>query len=91
MGFTEQFFNWSTSSLTSREELLRAVQNERYLKIGMDGKWKSEIKKLKELFQAKSTPIGAQKGIFRWIISLVLTRKLQLRLHSWERMKLQLG
>lgn len=41
MGFTEQFFNWSTSSLTSREELLRAVQNRRLLKA--ENGWKMEV------------------------------------------------
>lgn len=82
----QQFLSWATSLLADRKAPQGAVQNGR-------GFHRQKGEKT-ELLQAKSPSFREQKGSIKCITSPALTRKFQtdwLRLHSWERLKLQLG
>lgn len=83
-GVLQPFRNWASSHLASRKNLEELYEMEGFCRQKAAGTRKRII----------SSFFGGRVGSLRPITSLLLTRKFQtvwLRLHSWERLKLQLG
>ena len=85
IGFIQGFMNQAASHLASRNELQGAIQSRRLLQ--------TEGARTRKKWIASSFG-GGMKGSIRGITSLLLIRKFQtdwLRLHYWERLRLQSG